>query len=451
MAQAAAEILVEHAGPLADSSAHIEGRPLSAWRNETRTHFNLPDAPVVAAGHQAQAWHAGIVAKTFWTDALARQEHATPVHVVVDQDAFDGFFVEWPVLQDGIWVANGNRLSHTAENIPALRAPAFHARAIEHSGEMPDFVRAGLTQLTTALGKFKDSPNAALQITRALLHGVAHIIEAPRIISACDFMATPFAQHLVDRMLREPEACAQSYNLALQLHPRASRPLRVDGSRSELPLWRLNESGERVHATADSARAARSNNQLLLPRASLLGVLLRTALADRFTHGLGGKIYEEVSNDWILRWLGWQPPSFDVVSATLRLPLEINKEQSDLTTDKPNAFRSAWCDPDLAATKQSGPSARRKHFLNTIAALPRRSQQRKKLFQELIADRHERRGELAGALTQLQDVARGQFQARQSLDVVMRRSWCISLHPPAALQALHTRLADKAHSTARSV
>jgi hypothetical protein len=131
--------------------------------------------------------------------------------------------------------------------------------------------------------------------------------------------------------------------------------------------------------------------------------------------------------------------------------LEINKNQAEMATDKPNAFRSAWCDPDLAATKQSGPSARRKHFLNTIAALPRRSPQRKKLFQELIADRQARRGELAGALTQLQGVERGQIQARQSLDVAMRRSWCISLHPPTALQALHTRLADKAHSTAHSM
>ena len=451
MAEASAEILVEHAGALTDSLTHIEGRPLSTWRAESRSFFNLPDAPVVAAGHQAQAWHAGIVAKTLWSDALARARNATPVHVVVDQDAFDGFFVEWPAREDGLWKANGHRFSNATQEIAALRAPAFRAQEIEHVGETPEYVGAGLARLTAALGLFKNAPNAALQITRALLHGVAHIIQEPRIISASAVMGTSFAQHLLERMVREPDACAQSYNLALQLHPRAARPLRVDGSRSELPLWILNESGERIHATADSARAARSNNQLLLPRASLLGVLLRTALADRFTHGLGGKIYEEVSNDWILRWLGWQPPSFDVVSATLRLPLEIKHDHAMLAQHQPNAFRSAWCDPDLAATTQTGPSERRKHFLNTIAALPRRSPQRKKLFQELIADRQARRGELAGPLTQLQGVARGQIQARQSLDVAMRRSWCISLHTPTALQALHTRLADKARSTARSV
>jgi len=244
--------------------------------------------------------------------------------------------------------------------------------------------------------------------------------------------------------VREPDACAQSYNLALQLHPRAARPLRVDGSRSELPLWILNESGERVHANADNVRAARANNQPLLPRASLLGVLLRTSLADHFTHGLGGKMYEEVSNDWIRRWLGWQPPRFDVVSATLRLPLENKHNQANLSGPHQHSFRSAWCDPDLAVTSQAGPSARRRHFLNTIAALPRRSAQRKKLFQELIADRQARRGELAGTLTQLQDVANAEMQARQSLDVAMRRSWCISLHPPGALEALSTQLCQRA-------
>ena len=444
MAKSAADILVEHVGALTDSFIHIEGRALSTWRGESRSFFNLPDAPVVAAGHQAQAWHAGIVAKTLWSDALARARNATPVHVVVDQDTFDGFFVEWPALEDGLWKANGHRFSNATQEIAALRAPAFRAQEIEHVGETPEYVGAGLARLTASLGLFKNSPNAALQITRALLHGVAHIIQEPRIISASQVMGTSFAQHLLDRMVREPDACAQSYNLALQLHPRAARPLRVDGSRSELPLWILNESGERVHANADNVRAARANNQPLLPRASLLGVLLRTSLADHFTHGLGGKMYEEVSNDWIRRWLGWQPPRFDVVSATLRLPLENKHNQLNLAGPHQHSFRSAWCDPDLAETSQAGPSARRRHFLNTIAALPRRSAQRKKLFQELIADRHSRRGELAGTLTQLQDVANAEMQARQSLDVAMRRSWCISLHPPGALEALSTQLCQRA-------
>ena len=444
MAKAAADILVEHAGALTDSFIHIEGRALSTWRAESRSFLNLPDAPVVAAGHQAQAWHAGIVAKTLWSDALARARNATPVHVVVDQDAFDGFFVEWPAREDGLWKANGHRFSNATQEIAALRAPAFRAQEIEHVGETPEYVGAGLARLTASLGLFKNSPNAALQITRALLHGVAHIIQQPRIISASQVMGTSFAQHLLDRMVREPDVCAQSYNLALQLHPRAARPLRVDGSRSELPLWILNESGERVHASADSVRAARANNQPLLPRASLLGVLLRTSLADHFTHGLGGKMYEEVSNDWIRRWLGWQPPRFDVVSATLRLPLENKHNQLNLAGPHQHSFRSAWCDPDLAETSQAGPSARRRHFLNTIAALPRRSAQRKKLFQELIADRHARRGELAGTLTQLQDVANAHMQARQSLDVAMRRSWCVSLHPPGALEALSTQLCQRA-------
>ncbi len=450
MAHDAAEIFVEHAQECADSHAHIEGRPLTAWRGEAKVFLHLPDAPVVATGHQAQAWHAGILAKTFWTDARARQQHATPVHVVVDQDAFDGLSVEWPAQRHGFWRVNGHRFSEGQLNRAALAAPAFRARAIEHVGDTPDFVRAGLTGLTSALHMSADSPNAALQITRALLHGVAHIIQAPRVILASTVMGTPFAQHLLERMLRDPPACARSYNLALQLHPRASRSLRVDGHSSELPLWIMDESGERSRATADSVRAARLNNHSLLPRASLLGVLLRTTLADRFTHGLGGKIYEQVSNDWIMRWLGWQPPNFDVVSATLRLPLEIQHDQAMLAQHQPHSFRSAWCDPDLTATTQAGPSARRRQFLQSMAALPRRDPQRRKLFQELIADRQARRGEFAHALTQLRTSFNAHTQARQSIEVAMRRSWCVALHPPQALKALHAHLCNRAQTVHHS-
>ena len=160
MAKAAADILVEHAGALTDSFIHIEGRALSTWRAESRSFFNLPDAPVVAAGHQAQAWHPGIVAKTFWTHACALEEQATPVHVVVDQDGFDGLFVEWPQLQDNMWVASGHRFSEATQNAAALRAPAFWPRGIDPSQKAPDFVREGLERLTNALRAFAKSPSS---------------------------------------------------------------------------------------------------------------------------------------------------------------------------------------------------------------------------------------------------------------------------------------------------
>jgi len=444
---AAAEIIVEHTGPRMDGQTRIEGRALADWRADARRYLQLPDAPVVAAGHQAQAWHPGIVAKTFWTHACALEEQATPVHVVVDQDGFDGLFVEWPQLQDNMWVASGHRFSEATQNAAALHAPAFWPRGIDPSQKAPDFVREGLERLTNALRAFAKSPNAALQVTLAQLQDLSQWIQPPRVISASQLVGTSFALHVIDKMLREPVACAESFNAALLLHPRAARPLQVDGDRSELPLWVLGDSGERLRATAQSVRVAQAQNKLVLPRAFLLGVLIRTALADRFTHGLGGKIYEKVSNAWMSRWLGWTPPAFDVISANVRLPLEAQdmNEISEMIS-----FRSAWCDPDQTTATDIGPSARRKLFLDKIAASPRRSPQRKSLYQDMVLDRTSRRTEFGVKLALLQSAERAQKSQSQSKQLTMRRTWCASFYPKNVITDLHQQIAHAARNRARS-
>ena len=221
----------------------------------------------------------------------------------------------------------------------------------------------------------------------------------------------------------------------------------MDGDRSELPLWVLGDSGERLRATAQSVRVAQAQNKLVLPRAFLLGVLIRTALADRFTHGLGGKIYEEVSNAWMSRWLGWTPPAFDVISANVRLPLEA-QDMNEIT--EMISFRSAWCDPDQNTATDIGPSARRKLFLDKIAASPRRSPQRKSLYQDMVLDRTSRRTEFGVKLALLQSAERAQKSQSQSKQLTMRRTWCASFYPKSVITNLHQQIAHAARNRARS-
>jgi hypothetical protein len=416
------------------SAAIVEGRPLSQWRAEARQFLGLPDAPVFAAGHQATAWHPGIVAKTFWTDATARTHGASAVHLVVDQDAFDGCFVEWPELKDGFWTAKGHRFAPAAANAAALTLPAFLPRAADASDDAPEMVRKGLHHLSQLLAARADAANAALQVTLAQLDGLAPWIAMPRVVCASQLTGTSLGRRLVERMLEDPQACAESFNAALRLHPHAARPLRVQGAQSELPLWLLDETGARVRATADGVRAALAAGRPLLPRAFLLGVLARTALADRFTHGLGGQVYEDVSDEWMQQWLGWRAPAFDVVSATLCLPLEVRE------LPRQKSYRAAWCDPDLTAVAGAGPSTRRRKFLDDIAALPRRSPQRRRLFEALVADRQTRRAELAPVLRQLQQSEQALQRSSQSKALARRRSWCALLHAPDALSQLRQQL-----------
>jgi hypothetical protein len=132
----------------------------------------------------------------------------------------------------------------------------------------------------------------------------------------------------------------------------------------------------------------------------------------------------------------------------MRLPLELPAEQMP---DQPKySFRSVWCDPDLHVNANVGPSVNRKKFLQDIAALPRRSPQRKIIFQAMLANRASRRAELASTLTLLRNDSRILQQAEHSKQLAMRRTWCACLYPRKALDNLHQQLTHAANTGTHS-
>jgi hypothetical protein len=59
----------------------------------------------------------------------------------------------------------------------------------------------------------------------------------------------------------------------------------------------------------------------LRPRALTLTLFARLCLADLFLHGIGGGKYDEVTDEIIRTYFGLEPPTYQVLSATLHLPL----------------------------------------------------------------------------------------------------------------------------------
>jgi hypothetical protein len=57
-------------------------------------------------------------------------------------------------------------------------------------------------------------------------------------------------------------------------------------------------------------------------RALTTTLFARLFLADLFIHGIGGAKYDELSDELIRRFYGYEPPSFLTLSATLWLPIE---------------------------------------------------------------------------------------------------------------------------------
>ncbi len=65
------------------------------------------------------------------------------------------------------------------------------------------------------------------------------------------------------------------------------------------------------------------------PKALANTLFLRWLVCDLFVHGLGGAIYDSVTDEIGRGWFGCEAPTFAVVSATLRLPLPKEKEGNE--------------------------------------------------------------------------------------------------------------------------
>lgn len=59
----------------------------------------------------------------------------------------------------------------------------------------------------------------------------------------------------------------------------------------------------------------------LWPRALFTTLYLRVFVFDWFVHGIGGALYDQITEDWAVRWLQISPSPMVAASLTLRLPL----------------------------------------------------------------------------------------------------------------------------------
>ena len=79
------------------------------------------------------------------------------------------------------------------------------------------------------------------------------------------------------------------------------RPLKTHDGRNELPLWRIPAGEARRPVFADELGAIPRAE--LAPRALLMTGLARLALCDLFVHGVGGGIYDTITEAWFAAWL----------------------------------------------------------------------------------------------------------------------------------------------------
>lgn len=325
--------------------------------------------PIVLAGHQPQLVHPGVWFKHFALARLAREQQAVAVNLVIDGDT---------LKSPSIRVPGGTLEAPSAENV-AMDAPQaeipFEQRTIHDAAMFASFgrrVRERLGGLVSGpmIETFWPRVLARARETHLLGRCLAEArhqcegewgletLELPQS-RLCGLQAFYwFTAHL----LAERQRFREVYNAAVNAYRRA-RKIRsthhpapeleeVDGW-VEAPFWLWSDDDPRRRRLfacrrGDVLRVSdRQSIEFELPQArdgdaagavevlaevSARGVCLRTRAltttlfarllgGDLFLHGIGGGLYDEVTDEIIRRFFGIEPPPYMVVTATLRLPV----------------------------------------------------------------------------------------------------------------------------------
>jgi hypothetical protein len=312
------------------------------------------DIPLLIAGHQPELAHPGVWVKNFALCGLAKKLGGTGLHLVVDNDTVKSTALRFPVI-----VGRGPRAY--------IQALAFDQSA---DGVAYEYATVGDGSL------FNSFADRAAQLVRnwpftPLLRGVwpkmvAHSspwlgdrfaaarrsaerewgggiceVQIQRLVELDSFQrfvrdilehSVPFAEVYNSAVSRYREInCIQS-----QGHPVPNLTRNSDWVES--PFWgqhyggyhhalrgRLFAKNDGTHVRVDEGPGVSVDEAIrtfrIRPRALTLTLFARVCLGDFFIHGIGGGKYDEVTDAIIRDYFHIEPPAYQVLSATLHLPL----------------------------------------------------------------------------------------------------------------------------------
>jgi len=454
--------------------------------------LGLPlDRAIVMSGHQAEIWHCGILAKWFATQSLAQSQQAHAAWIVVDHDTNDPTLIHYPSKSSTItvdaatpsravwrWAETGpSAASNDGAHVPtSSRAPTYVAEPPDKSVCWSSELSNRLGRLVAALVASRDgSTSLAEQVTRAMttLLAPTHGLPAPSTLFASQLSRTPIFQSLLRAMLADPVACVEAYNMAATSVPDGGiRPLRLD-SHVELPLWSIARSRKPVlldrslDLSQDISSTTNSLNDhaALAPRALLMTAALRLGTCDLFIHGLGGGLYDQVTDAWINTWLervadpalrelrdarrsatgSYMAPTL-VVSATARLDFGTVQVPAPEILDRA-IWKAHHARHEPSLLDGAIGSGRKRELVDAIAQAKASGDRDGALatYRGLHAMLDAQRASHQTSLAAFDSAASSARAARGLSSVVHDRTWAFPLHSQETLIALRDTVAKSLH------
>jgi hypothetical protein len=402
---------------LRDSSATLLGIPLPRLRGWMRRWMGLSEdaRPLIATGHQTELYHPGVWIKNAAIDAAAHRIGALAIHFAVDTDAPKHLLYHFP---------GGGAPITDDPNLPGARwSGLLHEPSADHLAT----IRRDLAEASSSWGfrphcddflqELENLAGTDIDLSTALANA-HHAADRALGLRHQVVLASPLCSTTVYHLFAYAICCradefAAIYNAALAefrtRHGIASpgRPmpdLVHDSESCEVPFW-LDDlaAGQRqratllvqdgqfaLHADGDAFRfetsvkdgwmAAESLGRFLsthhlrlAPRALTLTSFLRLLVVDQFVHGIGGGLYDQVTDALLANWLGIVPPTFSVATATMYFPLAEGRERTCLEClqQENRAIRNGILGPH------------KMELVRQIEQAPRRSSQRALLFSQL--------------------------------------------------------------------
>ncbi len=425
--------------PPAEQWAALLKRNTSPRAARFRGQLGLPtDRPIIMSGHQAQVWHPGILSKYLAASAGAQALAAHPVWLVVDQDTGEPTQFRYAIEGE-----DGGRRGGACD-LSASPNPDTGARSNAPTGLRPATpialnVPTPLHTIASALTAHQDAGALSAQIHASVQDLLAPIAGPIQSVSALSISRTDLFSELVERMRADPGACQEAYNLGVASVPRSGvRPLRPGDERSgaELPLWSIRGGVRRPASASDLDTLAPEE---LAPRGLMMTGLVRMAGCDLFIHGLGGGVYDRVTDAWLARWIGERSPAPSVVvSATLRPGGEVDLTDVDEADALAWRAHAARHNPALLGDEQAAHEKAR--LLDELRSAPpeRRAELYRQLHALLARVRDEHRAALAALDADAAQARARAASARKDAQLARDRTLAFPLYPQRDLLALRS-------------